>query len=258
MAIFGRRPHSPARARRVSDGGNGPRAARSLARAAEDHARSHAYHEAAPVRWRLTRARLGSQSWAFVIRTSERGTIEPGDHTRTPGSWLVADASDRRGSCWLALRRTTCEQAPCRDVAAGVLLRAVGMRCLGPGLDPMLIVMPEITGRQSRGAPLRTLSAGDGRMVVACDVTVPSAARCSPAKLPSGAEISADARRTPCCAMAKRTPSSSKRCFMRRLNSRCTAQRPVSVQTICPAMVAIEPSTLSTPQSCRSLCIEAA
>src|SRR5262249_37226632 len=50
-------------------------------------------------------------------------------------------------------------------------------------------------------------------------------------------------------------PSSSNRRFMRRLNSRCTLQRPESVQTIWPAMVTPPPLILSTPQSCRSLSI---
>src|SRR3984893_180896 len=39
---------------------------------------------------------------------------------------------------------------------------------------------------------------------------------------------------------------------MRRLNSRCTGQRPLSVQRIWPTIDAIEPSTLSTPHSSRS------
>ena len=42
---------------------------------------------------------------------------------------------------------------------------------------------------------------------------------------------------------------------MRRLNSRCTGQRPESVQTTWPTIVTSAPSTLSTPQSCRSLSI---
>ena len=39
---------------------------------------------------------------------------------------------------------------------------------------------------------------------------------------------------------------------MRRLNSRCTGQRPLSVQRIWPTIDAIEPSTLSMPHSSRS------
>ena len=58
-----------------------------------------------------------------------------------------------------------------------------------------------------------------------------------------------------CAGLQMAIPISWKRSFSRRLNSRCTGQRPASVQGICPVSVTEAPSTLSTPQSCRSLSI---